>query len=202
MIPPQDVHLRVDILHRPAQQEETELRREGNGNRNDGRQEEVLGVVRRAGGEVPRRHDDQDQRDGKHDEREDNVSRRGDARAAGGVPPRVDLVHRAVRHEEHQPGKRVEDGVGHGDEQRQRAGRDGGVELQPGQDDVGREGPLYADGVHEVVPAVRVLDLLLVLVHGLEHGADRLVLALVELLDARAPRAPRLPLARAVGPDL
>ncbi len=196
---PQDVHLRVGALERPAVAEQGELRAEGDGHDDDGREVErfqqqgaavVVGGPRDAGarggvafGEFHRGQDDEDEGDRGHEEAEDDVAGRFDARFARGETPRVHFPDGAVAGDEREVRHRVEDCVGHGGEEGERAGVDGREDLQAGEDDVGGEGALDGDLELEVVLAIELLGEPDVLVHGAEPALDVLVLGLVEALE-------------------
>ena len=206
---PKDPDLGVLIPQRPTVEEEAQLRDESNGHGNDGRQPEALSFVHGLRVELHRRHDDENEGHGSHEEAEHDVAGRLDARLARGEAARVDARDGAVGDDERDVGQRVEDGVRHGRPERQRAGRDGRVELQRRQHDVGGERALHRDLDAQLVRAQRLARVAHVLVDGLEEALDVGVLALVELLQpARLRRPPvererpaAVALARRVGPD-
>lgn len=196
---PQDVHLRVGALQRPAVAEQRELGAEGDGDDDDGGEVEgfrlqgaavVVVGPRDAGarggvafGEFHGREDDEDEGDGGHEEAEDDVAGRFDAGFARGETAGIDFPDGAVAGDEGEVGHRVEDRVGHGGEERERAGVDGREDLQAGEDDVGGEGALDGDLELEVVLAIELLGEPDVLVYGAEPAFDILVLGLVEVLE-------------------
>jgi len=179
---PQNPNLRELVPQRPAVQEERELGGEGDDDGDDGGQVEVERLRLAARVELARREGDQDQRHGDHDEAEADVAGRLDAGLARGELARVHAVDGLVADEEGQVGQGVEDGIGHGGEQGQRAGRDGAVHLHDGQDHVGREAAVHGDLVLELVLVVELPGRPDVLLHGLEHPPDVLILRLVEVL--------------------
>ncbi len=124
------------VSERPAVEEEREFGDEGDGYGDDGG--EVEGVGRRglADYQVAEREGDEDEGDGGHEEAEDDVAGRFDASLTGGELARVNFGDRLVAEQESEVGSRVEDGVGHGGEQRERAGGDGAVDLENGEDHV------------------------------------------------------------------
>jgi len=118
---PEDLHLRILVADAVAVQEEAELGAEGDGDGDDGGEVEarcgcVGGTREGLGGEG-----DEDEGDGGHEEAEGYVSCCFDASFAGGVLSAVDAGDGAVAEEEHDVGERVEDGVGHGGEEGERA---------------------------------------------------------------------------------
>lgn len=127
---------------------------------------------------------DEDKRDGGHEEAEADVACCFDAGFAGGELVGVDAVDGLVTDEQGQVGHGVEDGVGHGGEQRERTGRDGAVDLQDGQDDIRGEAAVHGDLVLELVIVVDLLGRADVLFHGLQHALDIPVLAVVEPLQS------------------
>lgn len=119
---PQNPNLRVLLSQRPAVQKEGQLCCEGDGDGDDRREMEVsdAGLVSTFG-ERARRHHDDDEGDSAHEEAEDDVARRLDARLAGREATRIDAVDGATCEDECEIGQRIEDGVGHCGEDRQRA---------------------------------------------------------------------------------
>lgn len=206
------MHLRVDVLERPAVQEQRQLRPERDAHGDDGGQVERVDLLLLAGGELAGRHDDQDQTDRAHEEGEDDVARRRDARLARRKAARIHLLDGAVAEQQHDVGERVEDGVGHGGEEGEGPRADGAVQLQARQHDVGGERAAHRDLVLEVGAVALVAGLLLVRVDGLEEGADAGVLLLVVPADRALARdglpgadgdepVAGAPLARHVGAD-
>ena len=102
------------------------------------------------------------------------------ASLASGEATRVHVLDSAVGKDERQVAERVKDGVGHGGEEREGAGGNGGVELQPREDDVGGQRAPDSNPEAQLVVALLLLGLGAVLVHRLEHPFDGGVLVLVE----------------------
>ncbi len=92
-----------------------------------------------------REHDDY-KADRGHEEAEDDIARGLDPGLAAGEAAGVYMLDGAVANDERDVGHGVEDGVGHGGEEGEGApARDGAVDLQGGEDDVGGEGAADRD---------------------------------------------------------
>lgn len=118
--------------------------------------------------------------DCRHQKAEADVTSSLDPRLAGGELARVDAVNGLIAQQQGQIRHRVEDGVGHSSEQRQRAGRDRTIHLDNTQDNVGRETSIHGDFVFEAVFGIEFPRGADVLLDRLEHTLDGLVLRLVE----------------------
>ena len=133
--------------------------------------------------EVAEGEGDEDEGDGGHEEAEDDVAGGFDAGLAGGEPARVDFRDRLVAEQEGQVGSRVEDGVGHGGEERKRAGSDGAVDLKDGEDNIGGEGTIDSNLVPEMIGRVDFSCLTDVLVDRCQEPFDVLILSLIKALE-------------------
>lgn len=179
---PEDSDLGDLVAEGPAIQEEGEFRAEGDDDGDDRREEE--GARRGVGtlDQVADGEGDEDEGDGGHEEAEADVACCFNAGFPGGELAGVDAVDGLVAEEEGEVGAGVEDGVGHGGEEREGTRGDGGVELEDGEDDVGGERAVDGDAVAEGIVAVELARGADVFLDGFEHALDVLVLRLVEAL--------------------
>lgn len=168
---------------RVAVEEEGEFGDEGEADGDGGREVEGGGGGGGADDEAAEGEGDEDGGDGGHEEAEDDVAGGFDPGFAGGEAARVDFGDGLVAEEQGEVGGRVEDGVGHGGEEGERAGGDGGEELEDGKHDVGAEGAVDGDLIAELVGRAEVAGLADVFVHGPEEALDGGVLRLVEALE-------------------
>lgn len=107
---PEDAHLRVRVAQTPAVEEQRELCAEGNADGDDGGEMEAGGLLAVVVcGDVARGHDNEDQRDGAHQEAEEDVPGGLDARLSGGEAVGVDFVDGAMGEDQQEVGERVED---------------------------------------------------------------------------------------------
>ena len=128
--------------------------------------------------------DDDDPGDGGHEEAEDDISRRFDPSFARGESSGIDPLDGAIADDEGDVGQGIEDGVGHGGEQRKRRTcRYGGISLDDSKEQIGSERASDGDLVFEMVGALEYLGEPDMLVDGLEPFLDVLILVLVEVLE-------------------
>lgn len=121
--------------------------------------------------------------DGSHEKAKDYVADRLETGLAGGEATRINAANGPVGEDEGEVAERVEDGIGHGGEERQRTRRYGGVELQRGEDDIGGERAIDCDAKFKLVITGLLTGLGAVLLDRLEHALDGGVLVLVEAAD-------------------
>lgn len=178
---PENADLAVPVLDGPRVQKQRELCGERDAHGDDRGEVEGLEVAVRFR-QVLGAESNDDERHGRHDEAEGNVSDRLETGLSRGEPAGVHALDGAVGQDERYVAQGVEDGVGHGGEEREGAGRNGGVELEGCQQDVGYQRPPHGDLELEVVLALLLLGLGAVLLDALEHALNRLVLRLVEPL--------------------
>jgi hypothetical protein len=183
MVFPQNAHLAVFVTNRPAVQEQAELCCKRNGHGNNGWQVEVVGLRAFVFGNFADGLDNDDDRDGDHQGAETQVPGCFDARFAAWEFAPINSSNGAIAQDQREVGQWVEEGVGHGSEQGQRFGADGGVELQDGEDDVGNKGTNDGDFVLEVVRIALFFCSAAVVIDGLEEALNVLVLGLVEFLE-------------------
>lgn len=126
---PEDADLGDLVAQGEAVDKEGELGAEGNDNSDDGGQMEIAGFRLGALDQFTDGEGDNDERDGRHEEAEADVTRRFDAGFAGGKLAGVDTVDGLIAEEQGEVGHGVEDGVGHCCEEGERARCNGTVEL-------------------------------------------------------------------------
>ena len=180
---PEDADLRVDITEGPAVGEQGQFCSSGDGNRYHGGKMESFGFGAVAAFEFHEGKDDDDPRDGGHEEAEDNVAGGFDASFPRGKATGIDVSDRTIANDEGDVGQRVEDGVRHGGEEGERtSGGDGSVCLENGEEQIGGERTFYRYLVFQVVFTFEDFGLSNVFVHWLQPFFNILVLVLVEIL--------------------
>ena len=205
---PEDADLAVLVPQGPCVEEEAELRAEGDADGDHGGEVEVRRIFRAPSGEISNGEGDQDERNGGHEEAEDDVASGLDARFTCGVLARIDSRDGFVAQDECKVRHWVEDCVGHCCEEGERAGGDGAVYLEDGEDDVGNEGAIDGDLEFELVCIVDFSRLADMFVDGAEEALDLTVLGFVETgqfagwyFASEDERIVSITLARGVGSD-
>ena len=179
---PQDADLGNLVAQREAVDEQSQLGREGNHDSDHGGKVEFARRRGRAHRQLAHRKRNQDERHRSHEETEADIARRLDPRLTRRELARVHPVDSVVTGQQREIRHGIENRVCHGGEQRQRARRDGAVQLQHRQEDIGRETGVHGDLVLQLVIQVDLARIPHMLLDGLEHPLDILILHLIEPL--------------------
>ena len=116
MIFPENMDLRVYVPERPAIEEQGQLGDERDTDGDDRGQMKGRRIRVGSSSQIARGENNQDPRDGCHEEAEDNVARRFDPGLSRRESPRVNRLDGAIADDEGHVRHGVEDGVRHGRE--------------------------------------------------------------------------------------
>src|SRR3569833_2006616 len=181
MVLPDNSHLAVSLTQGATVDEKPEFgRKRRNDSNNRGKMKAVNTDFSPTAAQVAYRECDNENRHVYHDEAEEDVTGRLQARPACLKPPRIDMVCGTIGENKDEVAERVEYGVRHGRYERQRTRSNRGEDLQRRQDEVGDKRSIHGDLEMQRLRPSLSQRISSVFFYTLEHPLDRLVLPLIE----------------------